>query len=198
MHQSVRDAFVKVTAPIEGMVNHMYCNQDRDVITGIGIELPDATAAQQLSWRWRDTNKKANAREIAAEWKAVKWMGILGTQDNRNSVHFARHVQLMLPNKEIFRTVHDKLNMAELQVKKLFSDFERWPADAQLAVLQLQYSNTLSLDLALALQDQDFATAAALIDSVDPRSVLIKRLFGNAVIVIDKSMNPSKLLPLAH
>lgn len=193
MYDSVRDAFIRVTAPLEGKVNHMHCDEERRVVTGIGILLPDAASAQRLGWRWRDTNKRATAKEIAADWNAIRVLGQQGPP-NRGSIYYRQYAQLMLPDIEITRSAMDRLNWVEMEVEEKFpKTYRNWPAHAQMAVLQLVWSDTLNVDVITALEKENWLEAVIAIKEGTHRGEYVRHLFLNAHKVEENGLIKSSL-----
>ena len=207
MYESVRDAFIELTKPLEGWINYMYCDTVRLVTTGLGIMMPDDTSATYLAWRWIDTNRKATVPEIRTEWRYIKRLGSLGDAD-RPASYYKKYASLFLPDSEITKSAMNKLYEMEAEVVKFVGqDYRYWPADAQMAVLQMawnvgpnMFNNKAkaywpNLTSALKMQDWKKALDHCQIggNAKTPRNVLVKRLFNNALKVTELNANKAVL-----
>ena len=203
MHDSVRDAFLTVASQVNGPIDHMYCDNNRDVMCGIKYPIPSDDAATMLSWRWRDTNKRATSKEIRAEWKAIRWMGQTGLDNSRSPAFYAKYAQLVLTSTEITRITISKMFANENLLEWIFHDMRFWPADAQMAALQIVWHDGIKVfdrnsehfqdTLIDAVQNQDWISAAESYVAEDPAmKVLIDRLFKNAAKVSDLAVHKAK------
>jgi GH24 family phage-related lysozyme (muramidase) len=200
MHQSVYDNFIKFTVPLEGLVDFMYCDTVRLVTVGIGIMMPNADAATQYKFRWRDTNKLATAAEIRSEWNRIWRIGQTGSA-NKSYTYFKKYAQLYLPDSESYRVALQKLLQFEDIFVEYFPEFKNWPADAQMAAMQMAWNMGPRFSpgwpkLTKSLRDQDFDAAAdnCMINGrPSDRNTLDRKLFQNAAKVLRLGASKSKL-----
>jgi GH24 family phage-related lysozyme (muramidase) len=155
MHASVRDHWSLFNTPFESRVPYMYLDIKGFVTTGVGNlidastrELSPPTPAERetslritraMAWLRNGAGVPANAAEVDLEWDAVKSRMDLAL---RGGGHFAPPVtKLHISDDEIDRIVSEKLEQMEsvLKSRAEFADFERWPADAQLALLSMSW-----------------------------------------------------------
>lgn len=193
MHDSVRNAFIQTTGPLDGQVNHMYCDDLRRVVCAIGVKLPTADSATMLSWRWKDTNKRASSAEIRAEWVAIERIGSTGPDNSRTAMYYSNFASLYMVDTEIYRsTINALLDLEESTNKP--KGYRYWPADAQMAYLQIiWFGDTPNDELSKALDTEDWETAKDLaVLDYTARSALIKKLFTNAQIVANLNLNKAK------
>lgn len=178
MHNSVRSAFIPFLSYIDGLYNHMYCDKKRKVSVAAGIVIPSANDASLMHWRWKDTNKRATAKETKAEWVTIDKIGQQGP-DGRLPSYYTRYAQLITPNTEIYRLVHNRLNILEEKaIKWLPRDYINWCADRQMAVLQSVWElGVVSIDSCNSL-----------------RVEVIKTLLSNAKICEETHTNKSRLI----
>lgn len=152
MKDSVRRYWLEFNNPLEGRVQYMYCDRLGYVSTGVGIKIDQTSApmtaptpaqrassldlANQFQWTAPD-NSVATAEMVAADWDSVKSrmdlsaQGHLAYLDKRN---------LVLSQDEIDRAVFAKVDAMEATLKGgYFTDFDDWPADAQLGLLSMSW-----------------------------------------------------------
>ncbi|MEU0084726.1 peptidoglycan-binding protein [Streptomyces sp. NPDC006274] len=152
MHQIVRDHWIAFNNPLEGRVDFMYLDQKGWVSTGIGNKI-DQTAAPNSpaspaeraaslalvnELRWLDSSgSPASADLVASEWDKVKARLDLARQGHR--AFQPPFTSLHLEAGEIDRHVFAKLDQMEsfLTQRPEFTDFDSWPANAQLATLSM-------------------------------------------------------------
>jgi hypothetical protein len=153
MRDSVRRQWIEFNTPLEGRVYHMYLDWKGWVSTGVG-NLIDATAqpmsapnaaeratslamAGQFRWTTADGNP-AGPDLITNDWDAVKAHLELAPSGH---LAFRPLVQLQLTDAEIDRMIFVKVDEMENYLKSRgdFTDFDNWPADAQLALLSMSW-----------------------------------------------------------
>lgn len=197
MHDSVRDSFIRVTAPLDGQVSHMYCDNNRIVRCAIGVKLPDADSATQMVWRWRDTNKRANASQVRAEWVAIHQIGQTGPDNSRNSLFYNQYAQLEMTATEIYKTTINSLLLMEMD-SKLPRSYRYWPADAQMAILQMLWADMeINPELYAAMEQEDWVSAKDLMThDINARVLVIQQLLTNAAEVVKTNSNKAKLTAL--
>lgn len=162
MRASTRSSFFGFTIGFEGKVSFMYLDILGLVTTAIGILCDSKPAVRTMPW-FRQDGTPATQSDIDADWDRVK-----ARQDMkmRGGMAFASVAQLRLHDDGIEQVVLAKLDVMEGELKKQYTDWESWPADAQLATLSMSWAcgpwfgNSFKT-LKTALLAQDWAGAAA-------------------------------------
>jgi hypothetical protein len=165
MHQSVADAFLPFTIPLEGKVNFMYLDVKSLVSTGIGnlLEqneqpLPDTFT---LDWEDKVTHVPASRDEVLQEWQTVNNSGTaLATLAQKEAI-----THLVASDEAIQGLCTTKLNSFEdfLVNRPEFADLESWTADAQLGIFSMAWALGPAFrfpNFQAAAQNRDWLTAA--------------------------------------
>lgn len=145
----------------EGSYSYMYLDTRGYVTVGVGKMLPDVATAQKLAFVVRTTKVAASAEEIKSDFEAVK---------KQPKAHLAswyqKHTKLDLPDAEIDKLLKVEVAKFEQQLKKNFKDYDKYPAPARRALLDMAYN--LGIDgllkfkkLKAAAEKGDWKTAAA-------------------------------------
>ena len=151
MHQSVSDAFVPFSTPLEGRVHFMYLDVKGLVSTGVGNlldaddpshfgsnphPLPDIFT---LDWFGKDPPfASASHAEIEQEYSKVKFSGTeLATIQEKEE-----ETRLRISDETIDDLVRSKLTSFEstLQSRPPFAQLQDWPADAQLGLFSMAWA----------------------------------------------------------
>ncbi|MEU0368953.1 peptidoglycan-binding domain-containing protein [Streptomyces sp. NPDC006283] len=150
MHQSVRDAFMPFSKPLEGRLDFMYLDVKGLVSTGVGNLLdadnPSAPSSNPtplpdiftLDWFDKDTRVPADRAEIEEEYRKVKFSGTaLATTDQKVAV-----TRLRISQQAIDALVTRKLDSFEnsLRGREMFAGYDGWPADGQLGLLSMAWA----------------------------------------------------------
>ncbi|MFD5299568.1 peptidoglycan-binding protein [Streptomyces mutabilis] len=173
MHQSVWDAFIPFSTPLEGRVQFMYLDVLGLVSTGVG-NLLDADDPQHfgtnpkplpdiftLAWYDKDTHDIATRAEVLQEYKTVKFSNTAhSTIGQKEAV-----TRLRISNATIDELVRSKLSQFEryLLGRTEFENLESWPADAQLALFSMAWALGPAFKFPkfqAAAQQQDWLTMA--------------------------------------
>lgn len=136
MRSSVRDAFVAFTAPLEGVVPHMYLDVKGLVTVAIGILIDPMGPALDMPFVRAD-GSPATRQEIGAEWRKMKSTPALAKLGWQAAAKLA---SIHLTPEGVKSVVMGKLNNVESFLKQRFPDWEQWPADAQLGVLSVSWA----------------------------------------------------------
>ena len=146
MYPSVAAAFWDAVSPIEGICLYPYVDDKGLVTCAMGYLVDDGTGVcpqSMLDLPWyiegassSGTPTKATYAQIRAGWQAVKARQDLkgtggGTQADLSD--------LRLTNADARQTTSYWLAQAEPNLRKSFPQYEKWPADAQLGVLNMSY-----------------------------------------------------------
>ena len=206
MHQSVRQFFIAFSKQFEGRMPVMYLDTHVPplVTIGVGNLIDPVSEALGLPFLWKGTTppRAANADEITSEWNHVK--------SQANLAHSASSVwnsvtHLFLGDAAIDNLIYQRLDANEAILKRRlpFTNYEMWPADAQLALHSMTWAMGPGFkfpQFELAIMRRDFAAAAAqshIEDSTNPgltpRNRANHRLFANAAKVDASQLNPETL-----
>ena len=202
MKQSVRDAFLSFTVPLEGVVRWPYRDLKNLVSIGIGNLIDPVDLALDLPLMKPD-GTRASSDEIRAAWAAVK--GLPGSGLGYKA--FEHVTDLRLTDTGIHDLVFGKLDQNEKVLLNHFMGFDGWPADAQLATLSMAWAcgpffwHTWP-KLNAALITCDFRTAATecfmpeekTFGGLRPRNTANRNLYLNAAHVFtDPALSPETL-----
>jgi len=187
---SVAEAFVRFTAPLEGVVPFMYLDVKGLVTTAIGNLIDPIQYALPLPFRHKD-GTPATKSEIAAEWNRVKGHQAMRM---RGGMAYASVTTLRLDKAGIDQVVQRKLAQNVDHLKRRFAQWDEWPADAQLATLSMAWACGPAFRfpmLTAALRAQRWAIAAVECrmdergnPGLAPRNVANRHLFMNADAVV--------------
>ncbi len=196
IRDSVRDAFVSFTSPLEGIVPWLYLDIKGLVTVAIGNLVDPVGYALDLPFV-RPDGEPASQDQIRAAWQAVKSHTELAQQGYRAA---ARWTTLRLTDDGIQRVVMAKLDQMAGVLWKRFPGLPEWPADAQLATLSMAWACGPAfhfLLLAAALEAQDFQAAAANCTinaagnpGIVPRNIANRELYMSAARVVENGMDP--------
>jgi len=150
MHDSVKDAFLPFSAPLEGRVRFMYLDVKSLVSTGVGNlldadnpnsfgnnpqPLPDAFT---LGWFDKTSMAAADSAEILAEYKHVKFSDTaFALLQDKEAI-----TRLRITDAAIDALVFRKLESFEeiLRGREAFAALEQWPADGQLGLFSMAWA----------------------------------------------------------
>jgi len=150
VHDSVRDAFIPFSAPLEGRVRFMYLDVKSLVSTGIGNLLdaddPDHFGSNPvplsdifaLDWFHKPSGPAATHAEIQQEYQTVKFSGTaFATLAQKEAI-----TELRITDQTIDDLVMRKLQSfeASLRARPPFSELDDWPADGQLGLFSMAWA----------------------------------------------------------
>lgn len=199
MRAAVRAAFVRFSAPLEGVVPFLYCDVKGLVTTAIGVLVDPISAAVGLPWK-RPDGSHASAGEVIVAWNRVK-----NRQDLRlkGGMAYQMVTDLRLDQAGIEEVVGRTLDRMDRQLAARFPDYPTWPADAQLATLSMAWACGAHFRfprLEAALRAQDFLSAAVECHiseegnpGVKPRNLRNQVLYRNASVVVGDSIDGERL-----
>jgi hypothetical protein len=223
MRKAVLDRYVEFTAPLEGVFLWMYQDVKGLITTGIG-NLIDAsqylpshpeTPASMLPWKHPD-GTPATPAEIAAEWLAFKAQPEMAHYP-ASSKKVQNATTLRLTMTDVLDLVDRALLANEDTLKKVFGDWDRWPADAQMAALSMTWAvganvfaefgnckNSLLKghfhEVTIRATSSDGKEQASECDisthnnaGIVPRNAQNRLCFNNAQIVVDAGLDPEVL-----
>jgi hypothetical protein len=141
MHQSVALALPGFLKQFEGKVNFMYLDVKGLVTIGVGHLIDPVDQALKLDFQTKGGGG-ASTGEIAAEWSTVKARKDLIGQ---GSAAFGQITRLQLTDRGISQMIDQHAAAIESYIKTnasariYFSNFDRWPADAQLGFMGIAW-----------------------------------------------------------
>lgn len=211
MRESVREAFVSFTLPLEGAlpghmgITWMYPDVKNLVSTGLGNLIDPMPLALGLPFLHLDGTPATRA-EIAEEWQRVKTLppDVRGrTAAQLGHLYAKPHTRLRLTNDDIKHLVERKFAENELTIRTTFPEWASWPADAQLATHSMAWACGAGIfnprarrshwpKLTAALHALDFRTAAVecfmpeerTIGGLRPRNKANRILYNNAAYAL--------------
>lgn len=201
MHPMVRQVFRRFNEPMEGVVPFMYLDIKGLVTVGVGNLVDPVNYATSLPFQWKvkagvpKSGQKASAAEISEEWNRLKADKTLAQKGHRACKAITN---LELTDAAINNLIATRLESNEKILKKYaaFQNFDKWPADAQLALHSMSWAMGAGgpakfATLCTACKKLDFATAAdnckmkeAGNPGIVPRNRANKQLFLNAAAVM--------------
>lgn len=199
MRVAVRDAFVEFTAKFEGVIAWMYLDIKGLVTTAVGNLIDPVEMAAGLPFLHKD-GTPATHEEIRSEWHEVKLHQEMRV---RGGGAFRAVTTLHLSIEGIHAVVLSKLNANEEILRNRFTDYESWPADAQLGLLSMAWAMGPAFHYPRfieAARAKDFKTCATECHMDDrgnpglrPRNVANLVLFENAATAIAQGIDPEIL-----
>lgn len=203
MKDSVRDAFLAFTKPLEGVISFLYQDVKGLVSIGIGNLVDPIQLAMTLPLVRTSDGQPATRNEIAAEWAKIKALPDGAAGGWRAA---ARVVTLHLTDDGINDMVLNKLAENDRYIAARFPQYESWPADAQLGVMSMCWAVGPAFQadwprFTASLREQDWRTAAvecfmpeaATISGLRPRNKADELLFSNAAEVVARQLDPDRL-----
>jgi hypothetical protein len=201
MWPSVQAYFQTFTTQFEGCVRYMYLDIKGLVTVGIGNLVDPVEAAQALPFQFKNQpgiaapGSAATADQIAAEWATLKSNPNLAP---RGFTACEPITQLELSDDSINTLVLTRLSQNEsfLKRQRWFSNFDTWPADAQMGLLSMAWAMGPAgpgafPNFRAACQNLEFSVAAAQCQMNEtgnpgliPRNRANFALFSNAAVVL--------------
>jgi GH24 family phage-related lysozyme (muramidase) len=135
MKVSFYDTVVKDLRKWEGVISHMYLDTRGYVTVGVGFMIPSAAAAKGYGFVSRATKKKATDKEKADEWDNIKKQ-----KKAMRAAYYKTFTRLDLPDSEIDSALTKKAKSFEKQIKTLYKDYDTYPDEAKLALIDLAYN----------------------------------------------------------
>lgn len=132
MHQSAKNQIIEYLTFYEGRISWMYLDSLGLVSTGIGILL-DPFEKFGRSVPFYLNGRPATDAEVKAEWNLVKSKSV-GPGGPK----------LRVPEAQIDAATMRTLSAKEAEARSYFgADFDRWPADVQVVLVQMAYAGGL-------------------------------------------------------
>lgn len=215
MRSSAEAYFMKFSEEFEGRVPWMYVDREGLVTIGIGNLIEPMSVARELPFVNKMTGITATAQEIDAEWDNIH----THAQELKYSGYKAceSRTSLRLPEAAIAPLVAKRLRENEVVLRRYFSNFDQYPADAQLALHSMAWAMGPSFVLPVqpaagkepmwkwpnfrnAMLRCDFDRAAAECRMRDINDGSVRRrndanqaLFRNAAAVLRSGSDPARL-----
>ncbi|MEQ1764829.1 MAG: hypothetical protein ABL984_16995 [Pyrinomonadaceae bacterium] len=195
MHQSVKNALHDFLKAYEGKVNFMYLDVKGLVTVGIGHLIDPVNMAHKHEFRPKGGGGAVSAGAVTAEWQTVKARKDLIP---KGGAAFASVTTLELSDNGIKSMVTSSAAAIENYIKtnpsasKFYSNFDNWPADAQLAFMGVAWGGIPIPQFGWhkfpeACRVEDWAKAAAECTITSPiaagRNEAHKTMFLNAAAV---------------
>ncbi|HKO52197.1 MAG TPA: hypothetical protein VJV79_31030 [Polyangiaceae bacterium] len=167
MHQSARDQIVSHLAWFEGSVPYMYLDSIGLVTTGIGNLLdPYSQYGKRVRFSHSD-GRPATEAEVRAEFTLVKSKTVAGGNAPQAAFRsyraFEPITKLRIAPADLSVAVQDALRAHEAAAVSYFGrDFDTFPADVQVVLLQMSYAGGLysrRVQLSPLLKRRDFVAA---------------------------------------
>ncbi|HWO14805.1 MAG TPA: hypothetical protein VNN80_35120 [Polyangiaceae bacterium] len=199
MHASARAGWQQYITRDEGEVAHMYLDTKGLMTVGIGNLIDPVSLATPLPFQFKAVNKAkapagrvATHAEIEAEWKFIKNHPDRAKFISKGHRQCEPVTDLELSSANIRQLFDNKTADNERQLRGYFSDYDFWPADAQIALMAMAWGLGAGFParwpkFTAACRKKDFDAAAA--DSRVKtwrahRNEGSLRLFGNAARVL--------------
>jgi GH24 family phage-related lysozyme (muramidase) len=195
MYPSVRDAFYDFNHPFEGVVLWPYLDIKGLVTIGLGnlIDPVERALNPELQFEYvGQPGSQANQEDIIDAWNTVKAQTNLKSKGYKA---FEKLTNLRITEDSVRSLVDTQLLANEGVLKKTFSNFDNWPADAQLGLLSMAWALGAGFanqwpKFRTACQNEDWDTAADECrisevgnPGVKPRNNANQTLFSNAARV---------------
>lgn len=146
MHPSAKDQIIEYLTFYEGRISWMYLDSRGLVSTGIGILL-DPFEKYGRSMPFYVDGRRATDAEVKAEWDFVKSKrGPSGGPQSAflNANAFKPVTKLRVPESDIDAATMRIVKIKEGEARSYFgADFDRWPADVQVVLVQMAYAGGL-------------------------------------------------------
>ncbi len=147
----------------EGNVPHMYLDSVGLVTIGVGNMIRNLTAALKLNLVVRKTGAIATKEQITADYENVKKHWLSGA----TAPYYKKYTQLIMTGVEVNRLTNKHIKNFYSELKRLFPDFDDYPTEARLALLDMIFNlgmeklKNLFPKLNKAVKVKDWAEAAA-------------------------------------
>jgi hypothetical protein len=162
MRPSVRAVFVEFSTKFDSCVPWMHLDLEGMVRAGISCLLDPIDHAFGVPWVHKDDGHKAEMNEISADWVRVKKNRLLAHQGPARARFYT---SLELTKEGVDKLVFGRLEALEAHLlAHVFPDLDRYPADAQLAILSAVWAlgdpAQLKLPFAKAVLEEAWTVAA--------------------------------------
>jgi GH24 family phage-related lysozyme (muramidase) len=200
-HTSIRDGFLAFSRPLEGRVPWMYLDIKGLVTTGVGNLIDPVGLALKLPFVHKGDGSPASEVEIRAEWQRLKDDQSLA---QKRYTACEAITDLRLTDASIDELVLAKFDSNDRALRQAFSNWNDWPADAQLGAHSIAWAGagfpTKWKNFRAAAEAHDWKTAAAEahIDEtgnpgIKARNEANAQLFHNAWVVEEDELDRTVL-----
>jgi hypothetical protein len=188
---SVRNVFLQFSQPLEGRVYWMYLDIKGLVTTGVGNLIDPVALATKLPFVHKGDGSPASEAEITEEWQRLKDDQSLAQKGHRACEAIT---DLRLTDAAIDELVLAKFDGDDRVLRRAFSNWGLWPADAQLGAHSIAWAGAgfpakwPKFRAAAEVRDWQTVAAASHIDEtgnpgVKARNEANAKLFHNAQVV---------------
>lgn len=130
MHQSVFDAFVRFSAPLEGLTHNPYLDVKGLLTVGLGCLIDPPETAASLPWTFADGSPAPTA-EVLAQLRSLKFQQ--GLKNYRyDSPVVLKATTIRLTDAGVLDVASRRMLANEAFIAKALPGYATWPADAQL------------------------------------------------------------------
>ena len=136
---SFRKRLLEMIKEGEGSIPHMYLDTRGYVTVGVGQMLPSAERALELDFVERAGRAQAGGEAVRADYDSVK-----SREPGRAAGNYKKFTQLDLPEEKIDELLERRLNEFEAGLKREFPDYDDYPEDARLGLMDMAYNLGLS------------------------------------------------------
>lgn len=138
MHQSVLDAFVRFSSPLEGVEKNPYLDVKGLLTVGIGCLIDPPSTAAGLPWVFAD-GSPAPPAEVLAQLRSLKAQPAL-SHYSAQSATVRNATTIRLTDAGMIDLVSQRLRADEIWLRKYFPKWDTWPADAQLCACSIAWA----------------------------------------------------------
>lgn len=138
MHKSVGEKWIEMNAPMEGVFRNLYPDCKDFLTAGMGNLADPVALALAMPWKL-PSGELASRAQVLAEWNALKAQPKLA-QYKASSPVVQNATTIRLNDEDIIALVTAKLLANEREMRKFFSNWMNFPADAQAALFSLSWA----------------------------------------------------------
>jgi len=202
MHTDVNEIFPSFSKKFEGRVSWMYLDIKGLVTVGVGNLIDPVEQALRLPFVHKVDGSVATQAQIRDEWSNLKRQQELAKRGHRACEDIT---DLRLTEEGIDTVVRERLATNEAHLKKTFTEWDSWPADAQLGVLSMAWAMGSGFTpkwpkFTGACKEQNWTNAAKNCKMREennpglvPRNQANLHLFTNAASVVERGLDPTLL-----
>ena len=123
----------------EGVVSYMYLDTVSKVTIGYGFMMPSAASTSQVIMVDARGYPASDAQK-QAEWNRLRALSADGAKINFTAGHFRKDAQLFITDPEALRLLDVKLDEFLTALRLHYPGFDKFPDDAQLAMVDMEYN----------------------------------------------------------
>ncbi len=182
-HVEIRESAVARTVKFERFISHFYLDTKNKVTIGVGQMIPDANSAVPL--KLTIDGKAATDAQKKACWTTIK-----GKTPGQPADSYAKDTKCRMSEADAKVLLKERLQLAVSDLEKRFPALDKYPWDAQDALLDMMFNIGLTKfnetewpSLFKAVRNKDWKTAATECsrkDVPEDRNAEIKQLFESA------------------